>query len=116
MERKRTQSSSTQDSSTAGTSRPVSPSFTLTNAPQNPTTPPDTPPQPHRPQGPPASLLSCSPTSTQPFSLSSVTCAITYPVLPSMPSRDLAPFHKGAQIALENIFDDYLRNTGMSLL
>lgn len=40
---------------------------------------------------------------------------IVYPLLPSMDPRELPYFHKGAQIALDNILEDYLGNPEMSL-
>ncbi|KAF3052578.1 hypothetical protein E8E11_008705 [Didymella keratinophila] len=54
---------------------------------------------------------SSSPSSTSP----PVPFRIAYPLLPSMDPCELHFFHRGAQIALENILDDYLGNPDMSV-
>jgi hypothetical protein len=67
-------------------------------------------------------MLTVSPTSTlspsrphSPSRVSPVILNIRYPLLPSMDPHELPYFHKGAQIALDNILDDYLENPEMSL-
>ena len=70
-----------------------------------------------------ALLVPCSPTSTthvappEPSPLPNLDkLNIVYPTLPDIPPRDRPLFHKGAQIALENVLDHYLCNPDMTLL